>query len=135
MRLHTIELSVDLFVKPHLVWDTWMDSHKHSLLTQAPAQIEPRVGGVYSLWGGSVVGEFVYLDRPRVIAQTWRTEDFTPDMDDTRLELVFEERVRGCTVRVTHGHIPAPMVGMFRNAWTQYYFPRMTTIGQLPTLG
>lgn len=131
MRLQSIELSVDLFVKPHLVWDTWMDSHKHSLLSQAPALIDPRVGGSYSLWGGSVVGEFVYLDRPKVIAQTWRTEDFTPDMDDSRLELTFEEKVRGTTVRVVHAHIPGAMVGMFRQAWSQFYFPRMTTIGQL----
>ncbi len=129
MKLQTIELAVDLFVKPVQVFDTWMDSHLHSLLAQAPAVIDPRVGGQYSLWGGSVTGEFVHLDRPRLIAQTWRTVDFTPDMDDTRLELLFEERVNGTRLRVTHGHIPRPMVRMFKEAWTQYYFPRMTTIG------
>ncbi|RME24846.1 MAG: hypothetical protein D6798_10270 [Deltaproteobacteria bacterium] len=106
-----------------------MDSARHSLLAQAPAVIDPRVGGQYSLWGGSVFGEFVYLDRPRVIAQTWRTVDFTPEMPDTRLELAFEERVNGTRLRVTHGHIPGPMVRLFRDAWTRYYFPRMTTIG------
>lgn len=129
MKLHTIELTTDLFVKPELVWDTWMDSAHHSLLAQAPAVIDPRVGGQYSLWGGSVFGEFVYLDRPRIIAQTWRTVDFTPEMPDTRLELAFEERVNGTRLRVTHGHIPSPMVRLFRDAWTRYYFPRMTTIG------
>lgn len=129
MRLQTIELATDLFVPPALVYDTWLDSARHSLLAQAPALIDPRVGGQYSLWGGAVTGEFVFLERPRVIAQTWRTVDFTADMDDSRLELTFEERVKGCHLRVVHGHIPKAMVGMFRTAWTQYYFPRMTTIG------
>ena len=127
--LITLELATDLFVKPTLVWDTWMDSARHSLLAQAPAFIEARVGGSYSLWGGSVTGEFVFLERPRLIAQTWRTVDFGPDMDDTRLELRLEERVSGTRVQVTHGHIPRHMARMFREAWTSYYFPRMTTIG------
>lgn len=129
MKLVTLELATDLFVKPALVFDTWLDAHKHSMLTQAPAFIDPRVGGEYRLWGGSIFGEFVYLDRPRVIAQTWRTVDFTPQMEDTRLELRFEERVNGTHLVVTHGHIPQHMARMFREAWTQYYFPRMTTIG------
>lgn len=129
MRLHTIELGTDLFVPAALVYDTWLDTARHSRLAQAPALIDPRVGGQVSLWGGSVTGELVYLERPRVIAQTWRTVDFTPEMDDSRLELSFEDRVNGCHVRVVHGHIPAAMVSMFRSAWTQYYFPRMTTIG------
>lgn len=132
MRLATIELATELFVKPVDVYDTWLDSAKHSLLAQAPAHIDARVGGMYSLWGGSVYGELVYLERPRIIAQTWRTVDFTPDMDDTRLELTFEERANGTHLRVVHGHIPQAMLSMFRSAWTQYYFPRMTTIGLLP---
>ena len=129
MKLHTIELAVDLFVQPVDVFDTWLDSTRHSMLAQAPCLIDPRVGGQYSLWGGSVVGQLVYLDRPRVIAQTWRTEDFTEDMDDSRLELRLEERVNGTRLHVAHGHIPASMVRMFRDAWVQFYFPRMTTIG------
>ncbi|NOY25368.1 MAG: hypothetical protein GXP62_05800 [Oligoflexia bacterium] len=129
MRLHTIELATDLFVPPLQIYDTWLDSARHSLLAQSPAQIDPRVGGQYSLWGGSVVGELVYLERPRVIAQTWRTADFRPEFDDSRLELSFEERVNGTHLRVLHSHIPAPMVSIFRSAWTEYYFPRMTTIG------
>jgi len=129
MKLHTIELAVDLFVRPVEVFDTWMDSTRHSLLAQAPALIDPRVGGPYSLWGGSVRGEFVYLERPRLIAQTWRTEDFSDDMDDSRLELRLEERVNGTRLHVLHGHIPAPMLRMFRDAWVSFYFPRMTTIG------
>ena len=129
--LVTLELATDLFVKPVLVWDTWMDGQKHALLSQAPAVIDPRVGGRYALWGGSVTGEFVFLERPRVIAQTWRTVDFAPHMDDTRLELHLEERVNGTRLTVTHGHIPRHMARMFREAWTAYYFPRMTTIGLL----
>ncbi|MCB9779318.1 MAG: SRPBCC domain-containing protein [Alphaproteobacteria bacterium] len=132
MQLRSFELATDLFIKPVEVFDTWLDSTRHSLLTQAPALIDPRVGGQYSLWGGSVTGEFVHIDRPRVIAQTWRTVDFSADMPDTRLELTFEERVNGCRLRVVHAHIPASMASAFRSAWTQYYFPRMTTIGVLP---
>ncbi len=71
-----IQGRIHLMVPPTTVYDTWMNGTQHSLMAEGVAVIDPKVGGQFSLWGGSVTGEFVYLRRPDRIVFTWRTEDF-----------------------------------------------------------
>ena len=98
------------------------------MITQAPAQIVPRVGGLFSVWDGSVTGEIVFLQRPRIIAQTWRTTDFDVSMDDSRLELTFEPIGTAATrLIVEHQRIPGPLHRQFSHAWSEVYFPRLHT--------
>lgn len=128
-----IELSVSLYAPPEAVFDAWLDPLRMRQITAAPARIDARVGGGYALWGGSIQGEFVYLDRPRRIAQTWRTEDFGPHMDDSRLELTFEGTVSGTRLVIIHGHIPVSLRELFVGAWRDHLIPRLQ-VGLTTTL-
>ena len=129
-----IELSTSLYAPPNVVFDTWLDPLKMHQITAAPAVIDARVGGAYALWGGSIRGEFVYLDRPRRIAQTWRTEDFGAHMDASRLELTFEGTVSGTRLVIVHGHIPISLRELFVAAWREHLIPRLQ-VGLTTPLG
>ena len=125
MRHSSIHTQTQLLAPPPVIFDAWLDSASQALITQAPAQIVPRVGGMFSVWDGSVTGEIVFLQRPRRIAQTWRTHDFDMSMDDTRLELTFEPIGATATrLIVEHQRIPAQFHRQFSHAWSQVYFPR-----------
>lgn len=124
-RLRTLEAAVLVASPPAVTYDTWLSPAAHTAMTGQPAFIDGRVGGRYTLWGGSVRGEFVFLSRPHRIAQTWRTPDFEGHMDDSRLELTFRPAQGGTRVQVVHAHIPAPFYDQFLFGWTQVLLPRL----------
>lgn len=123
--LSAIETGTLVPAAPAAVFDLWLDPVKIGLLTGGPAHIDASVGGHYSLFGGSVVGQYVFFERPRVVAQTWRTDDFGPHMDDSRLELVFARTAAGTMVRITHVHIPPHLKEQFLYGWDQFILPKL----------
>ncbi len=120
-----LDLVTVVHAPPSQVWDTWMDARKMEGLTGSVATIEPRVGGAYELWEGSVRGEFVYLRRPDVIVCTWRTEDFDYSDNDSRLEMSLRAIPAGTQVRVVQDRIPHKLKNQFVMAWNEVLFPAM----------
>ena len=120
-----IQGQIHLLVPPAKVYDLWMNSTQHSLMAEGVAVIDPKVGGQYSLWGGSVTGEFVYLRRPDRIVFTWRTEDFGFGDDDSRVELRLDASPKGTYLRLTHDRIPHALLEQFRFGWEKHIFPRL----------
>ncbi len=128
-----IQGQLHLLVPPARVYDTWMNATQHSLMSEGVAVIDPNVGGAYSLWGGSVSGQFVFLRRPDRIVFTWRTEDFGFGDDDSRVELRLDTSPKGTLFRVTHDLIPHALMEPFRFGWEKHYFPKLRAFLQ-PTV-
>jgi len=121
----SFQTQLDLLAPPARLYDAWLSTATQTTITGAPAIVEPVVGGRFSLWGGSVRGQLVYLQRPSRIAQTWRTEDFGPRADDSRLELSFEPTARGTRLIITQDRIPPLLKSQFKYAWTEVYLPAL----------
>lgn len=68
--------------------------------------LEPRVGGKFSFVvernGAEIdhVGEYLEIDRPRLLVFTWATRDSLPEMSRVIVEIA--ARDRGCDVKLTH---------------------------------
>lgn len=122
--LRTLEAAVQVWAPPPVVFDAWLSPVTHTALSGQPAFLDARVGGRFLFWGGSVKGEFVHLSRPHVVAQTWRTDDFTAQMDDSRLEVSFRPAGAGTRLQIVHAWIPAPLYDQFVFGWTQHILPR-----------
>ncbi|MEL6345335.1 MAG: SRPBCC domain-containing protein [Myxococcota bacterium] len=123
--LRTLEAGVWVAAHPAVTFDAWLSSATHTAMSGQPAFIDARPGGYFSLWSGSVRGEFVHLKRPQVIAQTWRTSDFPANADDSRVELRFRPHNGGTQVSVVHAYIPPALYDQFRFGWTQFLLPRL----------
>lgn len=121
--MKSLQAHTELFVPPQRVYQAWLSTSDMGLITGAPAVIEPWVGGVYSLYGGAVTGQFVFLKQDEVIAQTWRTEDFEQRDEDSRLELRLTPSAAGCRLQVTQTHIPPRSHQQFIHAWTKVVLP------------
>ena len=124
-----LQLSTFIAAPPQVVYDAWLDPVFHQAISGAAAVIQPRVGGAYSLWGGSISGEFVFLQRPSRIAQTWRTEDFQTWQPDSRVEIRFLPQSGGTRFAVLQDQIPDPLLEQFRFGWSQHIFPRLMGLG------
>ena len=121
----SLEAGVWVNADPAVTFDAWLSAATHTAMSGQSAYIDARPGGYYSLWGGSVRGEFVYLKRPQVVAQTWRTTDFPPHADDSRVELTFRAYRGGTQVSVVHTHIPPGLYEQFMFGWTKFLLPRL----------
>lgn len=123
--MSAIDLTTLVNAPPEKVWDTWMDARRLEGLLGPVVTMEPRVGGQFSLWEGSVRGEFVFLRRGELIVMTWRTEDFDYSDPDSRLEMSLKAVPQGTVVRVVQDQIPARLKNQFIMAWQEVVFPAM----------
>jgi len=102
------------------VFDAWLDVTLLGRWMFGPAvrderivriDLEPKVGGRFSFvvdrQGTEVdhVGEYLEIDRPRLLVFTWATRDSLPETSRVIVEITPLDK--GCDVKVTHVMSPA----------------------------
>lgn len=74
--------------------------------TQSPATVEPRPGGSFSWFGGSVVGSFLELDPPRRLVMDWKFTSWA-DSCSSKVEILLDETEPGnTTLKLVQTGIP-----------------------------
>ncbi len=72
----TIQQSVIIKAPPRVVYETLMDSRKHSQFTKAKANISRQVGGKFTAYGPHLSGFTLELVANKKIVQAWRAQDW-----------------------------------------------------------
>jgi uncharacterized protein YndB with AHSA1/START domain len=104
------------------VYEAWMDSRKHAEFTSDQADIQPEVGGSFTIGGGYITGQNLELDPYRRIVQAWRTTEFPDNAPDSWLEVILEEIPNGCNLVLNQKKLPEDQVESYRSGWQDYYF-------------
>jgi activator of HSP90 ATPase len=104
---------------------SWLDSAAHSAFTGSPAQIDNRVGGLFTAWDGYISGQTLEMQPFQRIVQSWRTTEFPEDSPDSRLEITIIETETGTKVELSHSNIPAGQGENYRQGWEEFYFVPM----------
>lgn len=73
---HVIHQEVVIAASPQRVYSALIDGQQFSALTGAPAEISPEAGGVFSCFGGMIVGRNVELITNERIVQAWRVANW-----------------------------------------------------------
>src|SRR5438270_133033 len=105
---------IEIDASPETVWQFLVDPEKAARWMGQAATLDPRPGGVYHVEvipGHTASGEFVELDPPRRLVQTWGWE---PGEDGPRsvppgsstLEVELTAARDGTRLRVTHRDLP-----------------------------
>jgi activator of HSP90 ATPase len=68
----SLHQEVDLKATPQRIYQVLLSSKDFAAFTGAPAAIDPKPGGAFSLFGGAVVGRNVDLVPNQRIVQAWR---------------------------------------------------------------
>jgi activator of HSP90 ATPase len=109
---------------------TFTDPQRLSAFTrETPKRFEgAKKGGKFELFGGNVSGEFVDLQEPTQIVQTWRLAQW-PAGHFSKLALDFDQNdVDGVTVmRVTWSGVPAGQEEVTKRNWSEYYVRSIKT--------
>jgi activator of HSP90 ATPase len=75
----SLHQEVDFKATPQRIYQALLSSKDFAAFTGAPAEIDPKPGGAFSLFGGMVVGRNVELVPNQRIVQAWRVVADFPD--------------------------------------------------------
>lgn len=122
------------------VYETFTDKSRVAAWSRSPPKYtksldsseevsEPSVGTAYSLFGGNITGEFLSLEKGKLIKQTWRLKEWKAGHYAT-LTLALEQNENETTVKVKFDGIPVGQVEDVLDNFNQYYTkPIMITFG------
>ena len=103
-----------------------------SAYTQSPARIDRREGGSYSLFDGSITGEFLSLTPPSCIKQTFRFKEWRDtDLSDVTITLSAPDRST-CRLQLVQTGVPEhdrfgnrDVHSKVEEGWRQFFFLRI----------
>jgi activator of HSP90 ATPase len=119
---HVIHQTVTLGVPPKELYETFLDSKKHSAVTGMPAEVNREVGGSFSAFGGKIRGKTLLVVPDRMIVQAWRAGHWKKDDPDSILILIFSKTKGGGKIDLTHVNVPAYDRKGVTKGWPSFYW-------------
>lgn len=129
MQTKTYKSTTLLNAKPEEVYEMFMDSAKHSELTESKAEISREVDGEFTVWDGDIHGKNLTLIPNKKIVQLWRSEGsgwpenhfstvtftFTAKKDKKNPDKAVTE------LGIVHKDIPEADYSSVADGWQDYY--------------
>jgi activator of HSP90 ATPase len=123
MKTKNIEKEIIIKSSPHEIYEVFMDSRKHSKLTESKAKISREIGGSFSIYEGDIIGENLELIQDQKIVQTWRSESENwPKGHYSTITLALEPADQGTLIKFTHADIPEASCKSIEEGWDNYYW-------------
>jgi len=118
----TLQQSARFSVPPDLLFDTYLDSKKHSAATSSKASVSRKAGGRFSAFHGMLQGRNLAIVPKRMVVQAWRSSDWKPTELDSVLILTFSQAPGGGQIELVHANIPTHAYPGIRRGWPKYYW-------------
>jgi activator of HSP90 ATPase len=115
---------------PEEMYEQIMDAKKHAKFTGDKVSMSRKVGGEFSLLGGTAYGKNIELIPGKKIVQTWRMrQDNWPE--DVMSEITFDFQPAGknkTKLVFTQRNIPTNVADEFKQGWKDYYWEPMKAV-------
>jgi activator of HSP90 ATPase len=106
------------------MYQTFVDPQRLAAFTRAPPKVfeGAKEGGKFELFGGNVSGEYLELDPPKKLVQSWRLNQW-PAGHYSTLKIEFDQNdIDHVTVmRVTWTGVPVGQEDVTKRNWLEYY--------------
>lgn len=128
--MHKVQISqqIDLNCPALKAFDAWLDSKTHGEMIDGVADIDPTIGGKFSIWEEGVIGKTTLVDRQNLkIEQDWRYnyEDW-PENEPSHISLRFESKLDGqTTLHFEQCCVPRQYLEDIEKGWQEYYWKPM----------
>jgi activator of HSP90 ATPase len=117
-----IRQSVRFPVSPKELFETYLDSKKHSAATGGRARMSRRVGGTFTAWNNQLRGRNLLIVPSRLIVQSWRAFHWKAADPDSILVLEFREVPGGTQIDLVHVNVPLYDHKGVTQGWPKYYW-------------
>ena len=101
----TIHQEVDFAASPNRLYETLLDTKQFSAFSGRPTEINPEVGGAFSLFGGHIIGRNLELIPNQRVVQAWRVVTWPKGVYSIAR---FELKAQGSGTRLVFDHIGFP---------------------------
>jgi len=122
-NLHRTSLHQETEIKaaPHRIYEALLSSKEFATFSGMPAEIDPKVGGAFSMFGGLIVGVTVELVPDKRIVQAWRPAAWEPGVfSSARFEL--KPQGGGTVVVLDHTGFPEGKFDSLDFGWHSHYW-------------
>ena len=109
-------------IKPKALFELYMNKKKHALIAGAPVIISSKVGSAFSAHGGYITGKNIHTVKDRVIVQTWRAMDWTPEDPDSIFTIVLEPSGKDTILHAIHSGVPDAKAESIDKGWHDHYW-------------
>jgi uncharacterized protein YndB with AHSA1/START domain len=117
-----IEQSVRFTAPPATLFDTYLDSRKHSAATGGKATMSRKVGGTFTAWNRQLRGRNLLIVPKRLIVQAWRAAHWKASDPDSILILRFSKVRGGGQIDLVHVNVPKYDHKGVTRGWPHYYW-------------
>ena len=124
--MESFEIQFTFIAPASTVFENYLDSEKHSMMTGGEAEISPNQGEGFTAWDGYIEGVNIEIVSGEYIKQEWRTSEFSSSDEDSVLELIFQSDEKGnCLLTLKHSNIPDGQGENYKKGWYDHYFHPM----------
>ena len=114
---------VFLPLSAHDIYETLLDSRRHSILTGLPCTIDRRPGGDFQVGENMISGTLIQLVPDERIVQSWEITSYGwPPGHSSRLAIELTPTTDGTIVSLEQTSVPADCESFIRAGWHQYYW-------------
>jgi len=112
---------IDLKTDPQHIYEVLLDAKQFKAFTGAPAEIDPKEGGAFSMFGGQIVGRNVELVPNQRIVQAWRPTHWDPGIYSI-VEFELKQQGSGTLVVLDHKGFPEGEFDHLEWGWHAHYW-------------
>jgi activator of HSP90 ATPase len=104
------------------LYDLYMNAKKHAKATAAPAKITNKAGTKFSVHGGYITGENLYLINNSLIIQTWRAQEWDKADPDSIFIIQLEQKGKNTILHAIHAGVPDKSADGINKGWHHHYW-------------
>ncbi|KOB59327.1 hypothetical protein PFHG_01084 [Plasmodium falciparum HB3] len=132
----SFEITEEYYVPPEVLFNAFTDAYTLTRLSRGSlAEVDLKVGGKFSLFSGSILGEFTEITKPHKIVEKWEFRDWNEcDYSTVTVEFI-SVKENHTKLKLTHNNIPASnkyneggVLERCKNGWTQNFLHNIEVI-------
>ncbi|MDQ3111431.1 MAG: SRPBCC domain-containing protein [Bacteroidota bacterium] len=123
MKTKDIKQKAIIPATPLEVYNTLIDSKKHSAFTSSVCKIGKKEGSSYSAYDGYIIGKTLKLIPGKKIVQTWQAvDDVWPEEYFSEITFDLKASPKGTEISFVHKGVPVNQVEEFKKGWPENYW-------------
>jgi activator of HSP90 ATPase len=112
---------IELKSIPQRIYEALLDAKQFASFSGMPAEIDPKAGGSFSMFGGQIVGRTIELVLNQRIVQAWRPNLWEPGIYSI-VEFQFKPGSSGTLVALDHKGFPEGKFDHLEWGWHAHYW-------------
>lgn len=122
--MKTIKQIINFKTQPHDIFESLMDSKKHSAFTSSKCSIKRKVGQAFSAYDNYATGKNLQIVKDKKIVQTWRASDW-PDKIYSKITFTLTKTKTGTKLAFTQQGVPDNQYKSISKGWYDFYWNPM----------